>query len=98
MANIHGRTYRNRTEVFARYKELTDKIREQGFNSDGIETERVLLREWLSANPAPEPQKPFYVYFRTAKGGKGYREFKTRDGQLNFMNRHDNDYAFTAYN
>jgi hypothetical protein len=93
---IHGRTYRYVADVWTRYRELTEQIRTQGFNSDGIETERVLLREWLNANVVNPPEQYFYAYYRTAKGGKGYRRFKTRKGLSNFLAT--TDHAVTAHN
>jgi len=39
----------------------------------------------------------FYVYYRHSKG-KGYKEFKTRDAQRNFICRAPMTYVITAFN
>lgn len=40
----------------------------------------------------------FYVYYRTSKGRKGRREFRTRNAQVSFIINAPMGYAITAYN
>lgn len=40
---------------------------------------------------------PYYVYYRTSRS-KGFREFKTREAQRNFITRAPLTWAITAYN
>ena len=96
MIKVHGREYRDKDEVRARMEELRKLNVELG-PSDGRVTERNALIKYLNDTYVAPRVPVFTLYWRTAKGGKGYREFKTERARLTFMNNHD-DYAFTAYN
>jgi hypothetical protein len=99
MTNVHGREYRSRAEMVARFNELGRLNAEIGA-SDGRVTEQDALKDAIREVVAAEratAQRPYYIYWRSLDGRrKGRRTFRSRREQVRFI--WDTPHAVTFYN